>query len=61
MQKKQRCHSITVLPLEVTYNVEKIVQTALASFIWLLLRPLYPSYRATKITTCGGDEIWLEC
>ena len=37
------------LPLEVTYNVEKIVQTALASFILAIIASLYPSYRATKL------------
>jgi len=37
------------LPLEVTYNVEKIIQTALASFILAIIASLYPSYRATKL------------
>ena len=37
------------LPLEVTYNLEKIVQTALASFILAIIASLYPSYRATKL------------
>ena len=37
------------LPLEVTYNWEKIVQTALASFILAIIASLYPSYRATKL------------
>jgi lipoprotein-releasing system permease protein len=37
------------LPLEVTYNWEKIVQTALTSFILAIIASLYPSYRATKL------------
>jgi len=37
------------LPLEVTYNLEKIVQTALTSFILAIIASLYPSYRATKL------------
>ena len=37
------------LPLEVTYNWEKIVQTALASFTLAIIASLYPSYRATKL------------
>ena len=37
------------LPLEVTYNLEKIVQTALASFALAIIASLYPSYRATKL------------
>jgi len=36
------------LPLEVTYNWEKIIQTALTSFFLAILASLYPSYRATK-------------
>ncbi len=36
------------LPLEVTYNWEKIIQTALTSFTLAILASLYPSYRATK-------------
>ncbi len=36
------------LPLEVTYNWEKIIQTALTSFILAIIASLYPSYRATK-------------
>jgi len=36
------------LPLEVTYNWEKIIQTALTSFILAIMASLYPSYRATK-------------
>ena len=37
------------LPLEVTYNWEKIIQTALTSFILAIIASLYPSYRATKL------------
>ncbi|MBN4046067.1 ABC transporter permease [Nitrosarchaeum koreense] len=37
------------LPLEVTYNWEKIIQTALTSFILAIIASLYPSYRATKM------------
>ena len=37
------------LPLEVSYNWEKIIQTALASFILAIIASLYPSYRATKL------------
>lgn len=37
------------LPLEVTYNWEKITQTALLSFILAIIASLYPSYRATKL------------
>jgi lipoprotein-releasing system permease protein len=37
------------LPLEVTYNWEKITQTALMSFILAIIASLYPSYRATKL------------
>ncbi len=37
------------LPLEVTYNWEKIVQTALTSFVLAIFASLYPSYRATKL------------
>ena len=36
------------LPLEVTYNWGKIIQTALTSFILAIIASLYPSYRATK-------------
>jgi len=36
------------LPLEVTYNWEKIIQTALTSFALAIIASLYPSYRATK-------------
>ena len=38
-----------ILPLEVTYNWEKIIQTALLSFILAIIASLYPSYRATKL------------
>ncbi|MDH3278854.1 MAG: FtsX-like permease family protein [Nitrosopumilus sp.] len=37
------------LPLEVSYNWEKIIQTALTSFVLAVLASLYPSYRATKL------------
>ena len=37
------------LPLEVTYNWEKIIQTALTSFVLAMIASLYPSYRATKL------------
>ena len=37
------------LPLEVSYNWEKIIQTALTSFVLAILASLYPSYRATKL------------
>jgi len=37
------------LPLEVSYNWEKIIQTALTSFILAVIASLYPSYRATKL------------
>jgi len=37
------------LPLEVTYNWAKIIQTALTSFVLAIIASLYPSYRATKL------------
>jgi len=37
------------LPLEVTYNWEKIIQTAFTSFALAIAASLYPSYRATKL------------
>jgi len=37
------------LPLEVSYNLEKIIQTALTSFGLAILASLYPAYRATKL------------
>jgi lipoprotein-releasing system permease protein len=37
------------LPLEVSYNWEKIIQTALTSFILAIIASIYPSYRATKL------------
>jgi len=37
------------LPLEVNYNWEKIIQTALTSFALAIIASLYPSYRATKL------------
>jgi lipoprotein-releasing system permease protein len=37
------------LPLEVSYNWGKIIQTAILSFILAIIASLYPSYRATKL------------
>ncbi len=37
------------LPLEVSYNWEKIIQTAFSSFGLAIIASLYPSYRATKL------------
>lgn len=37
------------LPLEVSYNWEKITQTAVLSFMLAIIASLYPSYRATKL------------
>ncbi len=37
------------LELEVTYNWEKIFQTALTSFMLAVIASIYPSYRATKL------------
>jgi len=37
------------LPLEVSYNWEKIIQTAVLSFLLAIIASLYPSYRATKL------------
>ncbi|MFQ5497911.1 MAG: ABC transporter permease [Nitrosopumilus sp.] len=37
------------LPLEVSYNWGKIIQTALTSFVLAIIASLYPSYRATKL------------
>jgi len=37
------------LPLEVSYNWEKIIQTALTSFGLAILASIYPAYRATKL------------
>ncbi len=37
------------LPLEVSYNWEKIIQTAITSFTLAIIASLYPSYRATKL------------
>ena len=37
------------LPLEVSYNWEKITQTALTAFGLAIIASLYPSYRATKL------------
>ena len=37
------------LPLEVSYDWSKIIQTALTSFSLAIIASLYPSYRATKL------------
>ena len=37
------------LPLEVSYDWGKIIQTALTSFSLAIIASLYPSYRATKL------------
>ena len=37
------------LPLEVSYNWEKIIQTALTSFGLAIIASIYPAYRATKL------------
>ncbi len=37
------------LPLEVTIQWDKVIQTALTSFSLALIASLYPSYRATKL------------
>lgn len=37
------------LPLEVSYDWNKIIQTALTSFSLAIVASLYPSYRATKL------------
>ncbi len=37
------------LPLEVSFNLEKTIQTALTSFGLALLASIYPAYRATKL------------
>ena len=37
------------LPLEVSYNWSKVIQTALTSFVLAVMASLYPSYRATKM------------
>ncbi len=37
------------LPLEVSFNWEKIIQTALTSFGLAILASIYPAYRATKL------------
>ena len=37
------------LPLEVSFDWEKIIQTALTSFSLAIIASLYPSYRATKL------------
>ena len=37
------------LPLEVSFNWEKIIQTALTSFGLAIIASIYPAYRATKL------------
>ena len=37
------------IPLEVTYNWTKIIQTAFTSFGLAVLASIYPAYRATKL------------
>ncbi|MEE9563971.1 MAG: FtsX-like permease family protein [Nitrosopumilaceae archaeon] len=37
------------LPLEVSYNWEKIIQTAMTSFGLAMIASVYPAYRATKL------------
>lgn len=37
------------LPLEVSYNWEKIIQTAMTSFGLAIIASIYPAYRATKL------------
>ena len=37
------------IPLEVTFNWEKIIQTAITSFILAIIASLYPSYKATRL------------
>jgi len=37
------------LPLEVTYNWEKVTQTALTAFLLAVLASIYPSFRATRL------------
>ncbi len=37
------------LPLEVSYDWPKIIQTALTSFVLAIIASLYPSYRATRL------------
>ena len=37
------------LPLEVSYDWPKVIQTALTSFTLAIIASLYPSYRATKL------------
>ena len=37
------------IPLEVTFNWEKIIQTAITSFVLAIIASLYPSYKATRL------------
>ena len=56
MQRRPKCHGTTVIALEVSYNWEKVIQTAMTSFGLAILASIYPAYRATKAITCRGDE-----
>ena len=37
------------IALEVSYNWEKVIQTAMTSFGLAILASIYPAYRATKL------------
>ncbi len=37
------------IPLEVSIQWDKVIQTALTSFSLAMIASLYPSYRATKL------------
>ena len=37
------------IPLEVSYNWIKIIQTAVLAFVLAIIASLYPSFRATKL------------
>jgi lipoprotein-releasing system permease protein len=47
--KETKMSFMNSIPLEVNYNWEKIIQTALLSFSLAIIASLYPSYRATKL------------
>jgi lipoprotein-releasing system permease protein len=47
--KETKMSFMNSIPLEVNYNWEKIIQTALLSFTLAIIASLYPSYRATKL------------
>ncbi len=47
--KETKMSFMNSIPLEVNYNWEKIIQTALLSFALAIIASLYPSYRATKL------------